>query len=701
MLDWHGFLTLFCILFLSTFLPAESTDILQSSGLTQDSQIRNPFERKTVNLDSGTHVQGHALPSVDVIGQSVSDMNAGSLVLDPGDKASPVEPVIPAYDYAVHTNIDTGEVVECSVTEVGPNFDEEGGENNTRGESPPTVCVLPDTSTSDSSEIDSRLHKMGEITELGVPSNLPNASIENEMVASSKDMVVDFKEPELTIYHAPEEQTDTSGGQNPQNEAIPAIHLATTETEGDEYQGGFVATAKVKGGAPVDSKQEVNLENQGDVVRGCDQRSKLEINPLAFSTSEHVLDASETKPEFCEDNELASQEVSLASAVAEEKGSVDVHLNNAVQEEANSGYRLDELIKMEDIFSLSEQVQEDGIKGDGAGSKTTQEEFIVDQNGLDGDHIDEGIQFLGLASGECAVEGFSWDEPEVHPGTSNRESILSKATGLVNTVVGSSKLDATGNSLEENKLDCSFGVEPYHGISHEILPETLVADAAGGSTSGSGVGSVVCKETAMVIGGCDVSHKESTDDHREKAKARHSPSSKEREEQARRNDTHNGSSGNLHQELKSNQVSVVGLNQPDVQNPTSEGHESSSFLSLGKYSSRDSAQGHASEGHYHSVQEEGDDNILKHNSNASVSPMDASVDSVSQNDRIEGCWGSVSGKCFCSASSSLFAVLDSFHQLYPFYYQNLVQFSNSSLHSFHAVRRSLDFIILMKYTMLE
>lgn len=615
---------------------SESTVILQPNDLMQGSQIRNPnaSESETVNLDSGTHVQGHALPST--VGRSISDINAGSLVLEPEAKAPPSEPVIPAFDNAGHSNIDTDEVVEFSMTEIGPNLDAEGDDKNARAENPPSVCMLPDISTSDFSEIDSKLHKMGELTEMGVPSNLPNASIEDARAASSKDMVVDFKEP------------NTSGRQNLQNEKSPTIHLASTETEGDEYQGGLVGTAKVPGGGlQVDSKQEVNAENQGDMVEGCDQPGKLEKNPPS-STSEHILvqNVSETKPEFHEDNVLAPQKVSLTSSIDEAIGSTNI-LKHAVEQEADSGSMLVESIKMEAILTLSKQVQEDSIRVDEKGSKTMQEEFIVHENGLDGDRIDGGSQFMGLDSDGCAVEGLHSDELEVYPGTGNRESILNKATNPIAMVVGSSKWDATGNHLEENKLDCSFGeLVPHHGLAHEILPGTLVDDAAGGSTSCSGVGSIVCNETAMDSGGYGAADKEFRDDQRdysqERTKARDSPSSTEIEEQVGQNDTDNQLSGDLHQELKSNQGSVVGLHQLDMKNPTSEEHACSSSLSLENCSSRHSPQGGGSDSHFHSVQEGGDDNILKHNSNASALSMDASVNSISQTNSIGGYWGSVS-----------------------------------------------------------
>ncbi|XP_058093430.1 uncharacterized protein LOC131239647 isoform X2 [Magnolia sinica] len=115
--------------------------------------------------------------------------------------------------------------------------------------------------------------------------------------------------------------------------------------------------------------------------------------------------------------------------------------------------------------------------------------------------------------------------------------------------------------------------------------------------------------------------------------------------------TDSGFAEHHHKELKLDQSSEVGAYQLDVQNPAPKelvalavGTEScvQGSAIVESCSAEDFAAGDASNIHDRSLPDEGDDTVLKQNVNASIMATDASVSSFSQDDSVEGHWGSVS-----------------------------------------------------------
>lgn len=423
----------------------------------------------------------------------------------------------------------------------------------------------------------------------------------------------------------------------------------------------------------------------------------LDENPAHLSTPVYVMveSISEMKSQVCEKDEPVQQGVSQISSIVDAVRSTEVHVTNP-------GLILVTSSDTAESPSTT-QVQEDSLKVDKTVSNYRNEDLIVDQSCLNCNR--EGSQFVKVGSVGCALEDLNSDDLEAYPDktTYGKSAKTNKATAINDLIHFSSTIDAIGNHVEENKLDYYFlDQEHHHGLSCDILPETQVVDAAGSSTANPAAGTVLCQETATVNGAHDTVHEVKDDhtigvkDHSQEYAGTESEgkqhfqadfgmyelvvnqlgtavsskrmdintshpddSSKLYPEQPKNQDEdsqeriEHGSCvdplvlkteqqiGSLREDLKLIRVSGVGLCQSNTHSFIPDDHVSSSSMSL-ENCSTNFIQGDTSIIQSHSVQEGIDDTIPKRNFNASVLAMDASVDSISQTDSVEGFWGSVS-----------------------------------------------------------
>ncbi|RWR87162.1 zinc finger protein [Cinnamomum micranthum f. kanehirae] len=555
-----------------------------------DDQVQNlhDLERKTDLLDGGIPLQDHALHSTpDGSGASTSDTKTNMVA---EQTASLLDPAAPTNDSTENPNSSCGADVNSSVAVVGLDIYAEGTGESTEDKILPATAIFP----------------ANEVEFLSDTTNI-NTIIARD--GPSEDTVNDLKVLDSTISHTHEEQSNASGQQEDQSEMSPRMQAGLVEVEAGR---DLVVSA--------DTDQVPQAEACLHSDRGADVYETKVENLPAFSTPEIVpaMNTAEMKSDTCKDHMALKPEVTQTLTTVEVMESHS-HCSGLVESQSRS--MPIESAESTDVFSAAMQNQEVNLQVDEPAIRSMSKELIVDQSGVGEDLTEETSQFIGFSSHESVAK-------EVH---FNGMGTLSDSIGAFtpdDAVMRSSEVVPTQSQSNDNKLGSLGEEEPHRVLSHELLPEDPTVPVTGGGITVPSAATEFHEEITKENGGYGI-HEDTKTVHTNGVRDYGETGTKDGNSLSGTQVPHESATNVM--EMNPQMLENAGVNEellpveeePSDQSSFNPSHNGNEYLTKG-------------------VASEGGNTILKNDSSVPVLIVDASVDSLSQTDSVEGTWGSVS-----------------------------------------------------------